>query len=96
MYNADIFLLIHAFNEFSIDFEVDEMEKELRNLFDARQVDAADISFGFHWPPFTSVPHLHMHGIAPASKMRWLSRWIFKPLNVWYCTVNKTNTTTYS
>lgn len=50
-------------------------------------VDLNDASFGFHWPPFNSIKHLHMHGIAPASNMSFLSKCMFKPLNVWYRTV---------
>lgn len=64
------------------------MEAELRNVLQKSQLDPADASFGFHWPPFTSVPHLHMHGIAPVSKMSFVARWIFKPFNMWYCTVS--------
>lgn len=63
-----------------------EMEKELRALFEQMHIDNDDALFGFHWPPFVSVTHLHMHGIAPASKMGFLSRWIFKPFNQWFCT----------
>lgn len=66
------------------------MEQELKNLFVAKQLDMNDASFGFHWPPFTSISHLHMHAIAPVSKMGFISRWIFKPINIWYCTVSDT------
>lgn len=63
-----------------------QMQDELRNLFSTKNVNLDDVSYGFHWPPFTSISHLHMHGIAPASKMGFVSRQIFKPINMWYCT----------
>lgn len=39
--------------------------------------DVKDAKFGFHWPPFTSVNHLHLHVIHPASSMSLLQRTIF-------------------
>ena len=30
--------------------------------------------FGFHWPPFILVKHLHMHVMSPETSMGWLSR----------------------
>ncbi|CAG0879383.1 unnamed protein product [Darwinula stevensoni] len=33
---------------------------------------------GFHWPPFHSVAHLHLHIISPKAPMSWLSRMIFR------------------
>ncbi|XP_076363843.1 uncharacterized protein LOC143253611 [Tachypleus tridentatus] len=32
---------------------------------------------GYHWPPFTSVKHLHLHIIFPVSEMSVLSKLIF-------------------
>lgn len=69
-------------------FSVLEMQNELRNLFSTKNVNLDDVSYGFHWPPFTSISHLHMHGIAPASKMGFIARQVFKPINMWYCTVS--------
>lgn len=31
--------------------------------------DMKDITMGFHIPPYTSVDHLHLHVLAPASKI---------------------------
>lgn len=76
---------------FNYDFVfriVKEMQQELNNLFVKKEVDLEDATFGFHWPPFNSISHLHMHAIAPVSKMNFISRWLFKPINVWYCTVS--------
>ncbi|XP_055322194.1 adenosine 5'-monophosphoramidase HINT3-like [Sitodiplosis mosellana] len=63
-----------------------EMQNELRNLLSVKNVNLDDVSYGFHWPPFTSIDHLHMHAIAPVSKMGFVQRLVFKPINMWYCT----------
>lgn len=65
------------------------MKAELTNLLKDKNVNLDDVSYGFHWPPFTSIDHLHMHAIAPASKMSFFARQVFKPINMWYCTVSK-------
>ena len=35
--------------------------------------DPAELALGFHWPPWYSVPWLHLHAIYPKSAMsrRW-------------------------
>ncbi|KPI99612.1 PREDICTED: histidine triad nucleotide-binding protein 3-like [Papilio xuthus] len=43
-----------------------------------------DARFGYHWPPFRSVRHLHLHTIAPESKMGLISRMIFKKDSYWF------------
>lgn len=52
------------------------------------QTDMTSISLGFHMPPFNSVKHLHMHGIAPKSEMKLVGRWIFREDSYWYKTVD--------
>ncbi|KAH6921560.1 hypothetical protein HPB50_002225 [Hyalomma asiaticum] len=42
---------------------------------------------GFHWPPFTSISHLHLHVIAPVADMSMLARVIFMPGTPWFCLV---------
>lgn len=64
------------------------MHIQLRELIRKKGVVLSDVSYGFHWPPFVSVRHLHMHAIAPASRMSFVSRCIFKPANIWYRTVS--------
>lgn len=44
--------------------------------------------FGFHWPPFTSVKHLHLHVIAPVTSMTFMSRLIFREGSYWFVTAN--------
>ncbi|CAG2062444.1 unnamed protein product, partial [Timema podura] len=38
--------------------------------------------------PFHSISHLHLHAIAPASQMGFISRGIFKPDSWWFVTVS--------
>lgn len=65
-------------------FSVLKLKEALDDLMKDKQIDVAEISFGFHVPPFNSVKHLHMHCIAPKSKMGFLARLIFKPDSLWY------------
>lgn len=37
----------------------------------ARLHPGAEVKFGFHLPPFFSVPHLHMHAIVLPHKPWW-------------------------
>lgn len=36
-----------------------------------------DMRIGFHWPPFTSVHHLHLHVIFPVSEMSLMHKLIY-------------------
>ncbi|XP_058830165.1 adenosine 5'-monophosphoramidase HINT3-like isoform X2 [Topomyia yanbarensis] len=66
---------------------LEEMRTELSNVLkDQFQVDDTTVLFGFHIPPFTTVKHLHMHGIAPVSSMGFISRMMFKPESMWFKT----------
>ncbi|XP_074540716.1 adenosine 5'-monophosphoramidase HINT3-like [Halichoeres trimaculatus] len=48
-----------------------------------------DVRMGFHLPPFSSVPHLHLHVLAPASKMDGKSQLHYGPLSHWFISVDK-------
>ncbi|XP_019932533.3 adenosine 5'-monophosphoramidase HINT3 [Aedes albopictus] len=66
---------------------LEEMRKELGNVLkDQFQIDPAEALFGFHVPPFTTVKHLHMHGMGPVGSMGFLSRMIFRPNSMWFNT----------
>ncbi|XP_055378859.1 adenosine 5'-monophosphoramidase HINT3 isoform X2 [Condylostylus longicornis] len=62
------------------------MEISLKEHIKSKGVDESDSLFGFHWPPFNSVKHLHMHGIAPVSKMSVLTKMVYKPGSPWFST----------
>ncbi len=49
-------------------------------------VAAGEVSFGFHWPPFNRVDHLHLHVIYPVDEMGFFSRLIFRPNSYWFKT----------
>uniref|UniRef100_UPI0037E7804D adenosine 5'-monophosphoramidase HINT3-like n=1 Tax=Semicossyphus pulcher TaxID=241346 RepID=UPI0037E7804D len=51
--------------------------------------DLDDVRMGFHIPPFSSVPHLHLHTLAPASKMNFKSQLHYGPKSHWFITVDK-------
>ncbi|KAG9339660.1 hypothetical protein JZ751_023306 [Albula glossodonta] len=44
---------------------------------------------GFHVPPFSSVPHLHLHVLAPASQMDPRSLRMYGPQSVWFLSADQ-------
>ncbi|XP_038143469.1 histidine triad nucleotide-binding protein 3-like [Cyprinodon tularosa] len=48
-------------------------------LRDQGITDMEDVRLGFHQPPFTSVDHLHLHVLAPASKISTSMDYKFTP-----------------
>ncbi|KAH8860135.1 Histidine triad nucleotide-binding protein isoform 2 [Schistosoma japonicum] len=40
-----------------------------RSFVNQLQLNPEDFLFGFHWPPFNSVHHLHMHILGPKQHM---------------------------
>ncbi|GFS13024.1 histidine triad nucleotide-binding protein 3 [Elysia marginata] len=39
---------------------------------------------GFHWPPFHTISHLHLHVICPMSDLGWVASLIFRPDSFWF------------
>lgn len=44
--------------------------------------------FGYHWPPFRSVHHLHLHTIAPETEMGYIGRMVFMKNSYWFVSVS--------
>ncbi|XP_004924193.1 histidine triad nucleotide-binding protein 3-like [Bombyx mandarina] len=55
-----------------------------RELLSKNNLSIEDARFGYHWPPFRSVKHLHLHTIAPESEMGFIGRVIFKKNSYWF------------
>ncbi|XP_068433003.1 adenosine 5'-monophosphoramidase HINT3-like isoform X2 [Clinocottus analis] len=51
-------------------------------LHDQGIADMKDISLGFHQPPYTSVDHLHLHVLAPASQISMDKKYKFIPSSI--------------
>ncbi|GLV34010.1 uncharacterized protein CBL_11107 [Carabus blaptoides fortunei] len=61
-----------------------------KRLVEEKDLDATDTISGFHWPPFNSIQHLHLHFINSTSDMNFISRLIFKPNTWWFVTSDYT------
>ncbi|CAL1529576.1 unnamed protein product [Lymnaea stagnalis] len=46
--------------------------------------DVTDVRMGFHWPPFNSISHLHLHVISPTKHMGFIASLIFKVNSYWF------------
>ncbi|XP_077367496.1 adenosine 5'-monophosphoramidase HINT3-like [Festucalex cinctus] len=69
---------------------VERMAEMGRCVLEKNKVrDLTDIRLGFHVPPFSSVAHLHLHALAPASKMNESSQRRYGPRSHWFITVDE-------
>ena len=58
-----------------------------RNVLRTQGGDLDDCRMGFHWPPFTSVKHLHLHIISPVSEMGFFNKHlIYRPNSLAFVT----------
>ncbi|KAM9339031.1 adenosine 5'-monophosphoramidase HINT3-like [Symphorus nematophorus] len=67
---------------------VERMVEMGRRILEKNKVQD-DFRMGFHMPPFSSVPHLHLHALAPASRMSFKSQLHYGPQSHWFITVDK-------
>ncbi|PNF37737.1 hypothetical protein B7P43_G11317 [Cryptotermes secundus] len=63
---------------------VEKLVQIAKQVLNENGADLSDVRFGFHWPPFNSIQHLHLHAICPASSMSFVSRLIFRPDSWWF------------
>ncbi|RZF38264.1 hypothetical protein LSTR_LSTR008987 [Laodelphax striatellus] len=66
---------------------VEKMVDVAKKILVEKNCDLSDARFGFHWPPFHTVSHLHMHAISPASEMGMIGRMIFRPDSLWFVSI---------
>ncbi|RVE47166.1 hypothetical protein evm_008134 [Chilo suppressalis] len=63
---------------------VQHMMTVAQDLLVKNNLSLQDARLGYHWPPFRSVKHLHLHAIAPESQMGFIGRMIFKRDSYWF------------
>lgn len=69
---------------------VQRMNDVARNILREQDADLEDVKIGFHWPPFNSVQHLHLHVIFPQSKLNVKGRLVYKANSWWFATIEWT------
>lgn len=67
---------------------MEKLVNDGKRILSEKGVNMNDVLMGFHWPPFNTVSHLHLHLIAPASEMSFIHRQMFKPNSFWFVGVS--------
>ncbi|XP_063836403.1 adenosine 5'-monophosphoramidase HINT3-like [Ostrinia nubilalis] len=63
---------------------VQHMLTVAQDILQKNNLSLQDARLGYHWPPFRSVKHLHLHTIAPESDMGFIGRLIFRKDSYWF------------
>lgn len=69
---------------------VQRMNHVAQKLLQENNGDLEDVKIGFHWPPFNSVQHLHLHVIFPASKLNVKGRLVYRENSWWFASIQWT------
>nr|XP_033327907.1 histidine triad nucleotide-binding protein 3-like [Megalopta genalis] len=62
----------------------DKIVSIVDTIIERQGLDPGNTRTGFHWPPFNTVNHLHLHVISPIENMSALRRFMFKPNSYWF------------
>ncbi|XP_058807297.1 adenosine 5'-monophosphoramidase HINT3-like [Phymastichus coffea] len=62
----------------------DKMVATVEIIIEKLDLEKNSTRTGFHWPPFTTVNHLHLHVISPIERMSYIKDWMFKPNSMWF------------
>ncbi|KAH7646429.1 histidine triad nucleotide-binding protein 3-like protein [Dermatophagoides farinae] len=71
--------MIEDMKQMGLDF----MEKNVPEF------DRNNLRLGFHWAPFNSIDHIHLHLLYPYEQMNWLQNLIFRPNSYWFIEVDE-------
>lgn len=66
---------------------MEKLVSEGKRILLEKGANLNDVLMGFHWPPFNTVSHLHLHLISPASELGLMHRYMFKPNTLWFVSV---------
>lgn len=69
---------------------VQRMNDVAFKILEQKNGDTEDVRIGFHWPPFNSIQHLHLHVIFPASQVHMMSRLVYKANSWWFASMEWT------
>lgn len=62
----------------------DKIVATVQTIVEQQGLDIGSTRTGFHWPPFNTVHHLHLHVISPVENMSLIKRMMFKPDSHWF------------
>lgn len=62
----------------------DKIISTVNAIIEKQGLDPAATRTGFHWPPFNTVHHLHLHVISPIRNMNMARKMMFKPNTPWF------------
>ncbi|XP_034938630.1 histidine triad nucleotide-binding protein 3-like [Chelonus insularis] len=62
----------------------DKMVETVEVVVAQQGLNLSSTRTGFHWPPFNTVNHLHLHVIYPIENMSFIKKQMFKPNSYWF------------
>lgn len=62
----------------------DKIVATVQTIIEKQGLRTESTRTGFHWPPFVTVQHLHLHVISPTENMSFIKQMLFKPNSNWF------------